>query len=563
MERTRFDKALLEESLEELYEHAPSGYLSIFPDGYFAKVNQTFLDWVGYAHDDLLGLKRFQDFLTVGGRIFYETHLVPLLHMQGFVNEIALELVCRDGRHLPVLVNATQKRDASGIPLLCRVTVFNASERREYERELLVARRRAEQAAERMSRLLIVSSALAKALTPAQVADLIVEQSVAAVGAQAGLVATVTDDGLGMELASAAGYPAELSQHWQRMPLATPAPLTDALRAGEPILLESPEALSARYPQLAALSHSLGVHSVVAIPLSPNGRATGVLGLSFAAAQSFSPEDRTFLLTLARQCGLALERARLYEAERVARTAAQEAVRVRDTFLSVASHELKTPLTSLLGNAQLLQRRLLREHDISERNQRGLEVIVEQAMRLNRMIVEMLDVGRIASGQLSIAPADVDIGALVGQMVAEVQPALTRHALTYHPPAAPLIVHGDALRLGQVMLNLLQNAVKYSPAGGPITVTVAPQGRMACVQVADRGIGIPQAELPRLFQRFYRVSSAEAGPIEGLGIGLYVVREIVMLHGGTVAVESAEGAGSTFRVLLPLAAQAVAQATQP
>src|ERR1043165_9343115 len=103
METQRLDEKLLEESLEDLYEHAPCGYISMLPDGTFAKVNQTFLGWTGYQREELLGARRFQDLLTVAGKIFYETHYAPLLHMQGFVNEIAFDLVARDGRILPVL----------------------------------------------------------------------------------------------------------------------------------------------------------------------------------------------------------------------------------------------------------------------------------------------------------------------------------------------------------------------------------------------------------------------------------------------------------------------------
>src|SRR3712207_597602 len=157
------DESLLEENLEDLYERAPCGYVSTFPDGTFVKVNRTFLDWIGYRRDELLGHKRFQDLLTVPGKVYHETHYAPLLRMQGSVAEIAFDLVCRDGRQLPVLINSVQKRDASGTPLLHRTTIFNASERREYERELLRARTTAEQAADRLARLQAVMGALAEA----------------------------------------------------------------------------------------------------------------------------------------------------------------------------------------------------------------------------------------------------------------------------------------------------------------------------------------------------------------------------------------------------------------
>jgi PAS domain S-box-containing protein len=152
------DRTLPAESAEELYEHAPCGYFSTLPDGTFARVNQTFLTWVSYSREEVVGRKRFQDLLTLAGKIFHETHYAPLLRMQGAVNEVAFDLVSREGQTLPVLVNTIQRRDPLGAPLLNRTTVFNATDRRAYERELLQARRAAEHAAEAKARLLAVIS---------------------------------------------------------------------------------------------------------------------------------------------------------------------------------------------------------------------------------------------------------------------------------------------------------------------------------------------------------------------------------------------------------------------
>jgi phosphoserine phosphatase RsbU/P len=143
------DPALLTESAEDLYEHAPCGYLSYAPDGTIVKVNETLLEWTGFERDELVGRRRFSDLLTVGGRIYHETHLAPLLAMQGEVREIAVDIAAPDGRRLPVLLNAVAKRDEHGEVLVVRATVFDARDRREYERELLRARHEAEHAASR------------------------------------------------------------------------------------------------------------------------------------------------------------------------------------------------------------------------------------------------------------------------------------------------------------------------------------------------------------------------------------------------------------------------------
>src|SRR5688500_15657684 len=125
--RSRVGEAVLEETAEDLYEHAPCGYLSTLPDGTIVKVNQTLLDWTGRTRDYRLANKKFQTLLTIGSQIYHETHYAPLLQMQGAVNEIALELVRADGRVLPVLLNARQRRDHDGTPLFNRITLFDAS----------------------------------------------------------------------------------------------------------------------------------------------------------------------------------------------------------------------------------------------------------------------------------------------------------------------------------------------------------------------------------------------------------------------------------------------------
>ncbi|HEV7509477.1 MAG TPA: ATP-binding protein [Thermoanaerobaculia bacterium] len=141
-------EAPYEESAEDLYEHAPCGYLSTLPGGLIVKVNQTFLTWTGYERHDLVGRKRFQELLTAGGRIYHETHYAPLLQMQGTVREIAVDIVCASGQRLPALINSVLRHDAAGKPTVARTTVFNATDRKEYERELLRERQRAEQAAQ-------------------------------------------------------------------------------------------------------------------------------------------------------------------------------------------------------------------------------------------------------------------------------------------------------------------------------------------------------------------------------------------------------------------------------
>jgi len=236
-----------------------------------------------------------------------------------------------------------------------------------------------------------------------------------------------------------------------------------------------------------------------------------------------------------------------------ARHAAEQAVQIRDSFLSVASHELKTPLTSLFGNAQLLQRRAARSDRFEPRERNNVATIVEQSRRLNRLIDDLLDHTRLQQGRLQIDLRPLDLAALVRRVAGEVAPMLSHHRLNLEIRAEPLHMLGDVTRLDQVLFNLINNAAKYSPAADEVVVCLEQRGTWAVARVSDRGIGIPRAALPELFGQFYRAPNAVNQQIAGMGIGLYVVKEIVERHGGHIDVESEEGQGSTFSVWLPLA----------
>lgn len=321
------------------------------------------------------------------------------------------------------------------------------------------------------------------------------------------------------------------------------------------------EAVAAQTPLLVARDGSTcPVEERAALMRDAQGAILGVVlvGRDVTERQAAEVERATLLAREqatrhAAEAGAAQYRA-LAEANARLASDAQRALAVRDQFLSIASHELKTPLTGVLGSAQLLQRRLARSDNLSAANARTLRTMLDQGMRLNRMIGSLLDVSRIETGQLSIEAAPLDLSALLRRIVEEVQPTLDQHTLTLSVPTDPLWISGDALRLEQVFQNLIGNAIKYSPAGGPILVQVAAQGSEACVQVRDSGIGIPTAALPHLFQRFYRAANTAQAGISGIGVGLFVVREIILLHGGRVDVSSQEGTGSVFTVALPQAA---------
>ncbi len=413
------------------------------------------------------------------------------------------------------------------------------------------ARVSAEQASQRVTRLQEITAALGATMTPEQVSDLMVHEGLAALGADAGVVFLLADEGRMWEAVSFRGYPPELAPRHVRSPVDAPGPLSAARECRQLVLVQTPEELLRRWPNLAEAQARSGDAALVAVPLVLDQEVLGVLTAAFRAPRRFSTDDQAFLEALGRQCAQALDRARLFAAEQEARAAAEEAVTLRDRFLSVASHELKTPLTSMLLQTQLLQRRVGRVGLLAEREQRTLQVVSEQAQRLDRMITSLLDISRLELGQLSLSRATVNLCALTQRVVTEVQPTTEAHIVTCAAPEEELLVDGDELRLEQVLQNLLQNAIKYSPDGGPIEVIVAPEAGQVCLTVTDRGMGFPADTAARLFERFYRAPNADPRQISGLGIGLYVVQEIMRLHGGSVRAEPQETGGSRFTVCLP------------
>lgn len=262
-------------------------------------------------------------------------------------------------------------------------------------------------------------------------------------------------------------------------------------------------------------------------------------------AQEVTLRKRDLELALKQLHEQAAEKSRLYDEVR-------DALRLRDEFLAIASHELKTPLTSLLGIAQLLARRTLEQDSLNERDRRAIRIIFEQGLRLNQMIEMLFDLARMDRGDFVINLGPVDLPALLRDVVEAVRPVQEQHTLELFTPPGTLIVAGDTLRLEQVFHNLISNAIKYSPNGGVVQVEVAEVDGLARVVVIDHGMGIPADSLPQLFQRFYRAPNITYRHISGMGVGLYIVQEIIRHHGGRVEVMSTEGEGSTFTVWLPL-----------
>jgi signal transduction histidine kinase len=299
----------------------------------------------------------------------------------------------------------------------------------------------------------------------------------------------------------------------------------------------------------AELLEALGLGTMLFVPLAARGRVRGALGLfGSRAGRALAPADLAVAQEIARRAALTLDNARLYGE-------AQAAVRARDEFLSIASHELRTPVAAIKGVAQLLARRRRRGTLEPEDLDRWLRQIADNSDRLATLIEDLLDVGRLRSGRYELRPEEVDLVALGRQQLDELaERGDGRHALVFRGEGT-YVVRADRTRIEQVLANLLQNAIKYAPRGGTVEVTVHGDADGATVAVRDEGIGLPAGALESVFTPFGRAPNAAAHQIPGMGLGLYVCREIVERHGGHIWAESAgDGHGATFSFRLPCGA---------
>ena len=300
-------------------------------------------------------------------------------------------------------------------------------------------------------------------------------------------------------------------------------------------------------PEHAEVYTSAHARVVIAVPVTAEGRRLGVLTVYGDRAPIFVEDDLWLVQLLADQTAVILE------ARRMAREASElrgreDATTLKEEFLSAAAHDLRTPLTVLLGQAELMERRLQKE-PTAPVDPAGIARIVRESRRLRDLVSQLLDAQRLESVGPSEDQQPIDARSVL-------RTCLDRYASAERPiePAMgsePILVRMDPVRLEQVVDNLLENAAKYAPGGAATELRVWREGAEARITVADHGIGIPAEERTMVFERFFRASNAQARSDTGLGLGLYICRLIIEGHGGRIWIEETPGGGSTFHVALP------------
>ncbi|HEY7526959.1 MAG TPA: ATP-binding protein [Candidatus Limnocylindria bacterium] len=358
-------------------------------------------------------------------------------------------------------------------------------------------------------------------------------------------VALAHADPAGMALAE------EIQRRWPPDP-ASPSAARQVIDTGTPLHTEVTDEMLqdvARDPEQLALIRQLDLREVLIVPLTARGRVLGALSVANGrTADPFTLEEIALVKELGRRAGSAIDAAKLM-------SEANEALRQRDEFLAIASHDMRTPLAAVRGYAQLALRHLGNDPADVAPLHRWLTDIDESANRLTGLVSELMDVSLLRGGRkvpLQLEPTD--LVALVNERVREhASSADERHAFKVSANVSEVTGNWDASRLGRVLDNLLGNAIKYSPDGGSIDVKITADGTHGSVAVTDHGIGIAPREIPRIFTPMFR--GTNTGSVAGTGLGLSGSRTLVELMGGRIQVQSRLGHGSTFTIWLPLSVE--------
>ncbi|MGI4861099.1 MAG: hybrid sensor histidine kinase/response regulator [Janthinobacterium lividum] len=503
----------------QMIEHAPCGLLVTTPRGLIVRVNATFSRWLGYEAEDIVEQRRLQDFLTLAGRAFHQTHWTPLLEMQRSVAEVKLDFVHRDGRPVPMLINAT-RRCYGGVEL-DELAVLVVTERHRYESELLLARKHAERALEAR---LVAQRALEENR------DVL---SLALRGARMGM----------------------WSRDMKTQEITWSRELEELVGLSEGRVQASIAAFYARVHDddrervWQAIEQALTQHEDYAVEfrlrhgdgqwhwMEGRGRA-----LYDAQGHALSMHG-LFIDISARKQGEAL----LTELNRQL----SEADRRKDEFLATLAHELRNPLAPMRNVLELMRQKEFSDPQVLW----SREVFERQLQHMTHLVDDLLEVSRITQGKLELRKQPVELAGVINAAVETSRPLMLAgaHELVVQFPSAPVVLNADPTRLSQMLQNLLNNAAKYTPTGGIVTLRAERVGDEAVISVRDSGIGIAQEHLTSIFEMFSQLSPALDRAQGGLGIGLSLVRALTELHGGRVSAESdGAGQGSVFIVRLPV-----------
>ncbi|HEY9881256.1 MAG TPA: GAF domain-containing protein [Leptolyngbyaceae cyanobacterium] len=444
-------------------------------------------------------------------------------------------------------------RDDQGNPLRMAGIHQDISDRKqaEYERERLLLRK--QQYAERLRSLTQAALSINSAATIDDVVNIVIDQAHRIVSCHQAMVSlSIAPGGTQSIMAT---YLSDKYAQWQTSneELNSFGAYAFSYELNRPMRLT--QAQLEAHPRWQAYSQGtanpLPMRGWLVAPLvGPNGRNLGLIQLSDRHSGEFTEEDEAFLVQLAQLASVAIENIRLYEAEQKARAAAERANRIKDEFLAILSHELRSPLNPILGWTTLLQTRKLNEEKTTE----ALAIIARNAKVQTQLIDDLLDVAKILRGKLSLQLAPVNLVTVIDFAIDIVKTTAAAKSIQIQTELSNVgYVSGDSARLQQIVWNLMSNAIKFTPDSGRINIRLEQINNQAQITVIDTGKGIAADFLPHIFESFRQEDVSTTRKYGGLGLGLAIVRQLVEAHGGTISASSpGEGQGATFTVQIPL-----------
>jgi PAS domain S-box-containing protein len=491
--------------IQDLYNNAPTGYHSLDGNGNFSMINDTEVNWLGYTREEMIG-RPFLDFVTPESQITFKANF-PAFKQRGWVRDLEFVLMRKDGSTFPVLVSATAIKDEAGNYLMSRSTVFDNTERHLAEQALKASETKYRLLFENMTEGFSLSEILTDA--DGRPVDFRLLDANNAYEHHTGFRAQDVIGKRGLEI-----FPQidrRSIENFGRVAL-----------AGETVSLEYFSTAVDRYLRVRSFSPKPGQFAVVFEDITESKQAEAALHESLARLDIANHE---------------LERA----------------LRAKDEFLANMSHELRTPLNGILGMAEILLEG--QRGPLNERQQSYVTLIESSGRHLLSLINDVLDLSKVEAGRLEL---DLETFALNDICQASLtfvkQLAMTKQvSIGFVPDEGIATLRADPRRVKQILVNLLNNAVKFTPSGGQVTLEVRADREKGRVElsVRDTGIGISAADQQRLFQPFTQLDNSLTRNYEGTGLGLALVKRLVDLHGGTISLESEPGQGSRFTVSLP------------
>jgi PAS domain S-box-containing protein len=515
-ENTRAQQALQERerALHTLFEDTLNPILVSSSEGKYIDANDTALRFLQVSREELLG-RNVWDFVPPETLERHRREHSPFVAKRTVETEYLV-----DGEVKTLLLNVVPVETGAGTVL------YGIGQD-------ITARKRAEEALKRESEVNAALAQLARALigvsSPDEISSLVLSHAMRITGSTLGFVGYIDPRRMRLFISAMVGSDEEREARGPDVFETKSETGMWALRNRQPFFTNAAE----EDPRVAGLpAGHRSVHRILAAPALLGDEVVGQVALA-NSEHDYAERDLSLVERLADLYAIAIQTVRLR--------------RLRDEFLSLAAHELMTPLTSLSGFAQLLSRQ--GGHDEGER--RAFRAMLAQGERVSRLVRLTLDAVQLQAGELCFYQERFNLGTVAGEAAAAIRQTTERHEIQVQVEEAVVVV-ADRDRIRSVLAHLLENAVKYSPDGGSITLSVAKRDDRALVAVRDRGIGIPADKQSSVFEPFYQ-SAPMVHPTTGMGLGLYVSREVLRRLGGDLWVESSPGQGSTFWFALPLA----------